>query len=882
MRIKLLPILACLSILLGACGKTPMLTDSESGIGETATYTREGVTPFTITASCETRSVLGHANSIRWDQGDGITLLKKGDSNVQLLDAVSVGKMTVGEKKSILLVNPSNDGGYFMGFDSNSQTIIRNSEGLSSDNLSGGDIAPDVAESNLKAISELALPLCDESDFIFTLERVDDGWLLYHKASGIGLSSKVGSYSSGRYSCVLNSSLGAVDIQDGSKNLASTSNTVTGRKEQIWIKKVGDPCADFFLWSGGSAKPLSWNGGQTQWTNWLFFELPDTGSSYLFTADESGTSSTFTNNTGFTAGNDQWFALYPSAANPSFNGEELKFTLPEVQFYQADSFGYDANVAAGILQDDRVFFRSVCGILKISLQGTQRVRSITVKDKKGASLWGSATLKASSIDSGDCIATVSGGSDQITLNCRSAVQLKEDSATDFYIVVPAGAFSAGFDVEIATPSGTFTRSTSKDNTIKRADIKQMPAFMLEKAPVDPTEVNVENKAVQAYMSYGRYDSFGAGSSYLDYQDVRSLRSTLEPNAHLPAGFTVTWDSEASASITVTEDGKTWYTEDGITGGTYTITNMTPGCTYTYSVNENGTLVAEGELNAVGQVRMVSITDAWNCRDLGGWTGLNGKTIKYGKLYRTASLNGEFVGTSSTSDMDYADPSMYIFRAQDDIDRLGIQAELDLRGDPYSGIVGDWGSEGTDHSASLRQTRLKGADFMRIMTDYGLIYPTQRSSLVQDVAWIIQELKLGKPVAFHCRIGADRTGALSYVIEALLGVHEGDVARDYELTSFAPKSGNRYASRPNQTFFSQKFGFVAVGDTFQERCYYYLNQYFDDVHINADDLDWFICEMLGLESYEHPKLAKNYENNSLETVYSIMTGTGSPDKPSRRY
>lgn len=880
MRIKLLPILACLSILLGACGKTPMLTDSESGIGETATYTREGVTPFTITASCETRSVLGDANSIRWDQGDGITLLKEGEGSVQLLDAVSVRKMAVGEKKSILLVNPSNDGGYFMGFDSNSQTIIRNSEGLSSDNLSGGDIAPDVAESNLKAISELALPLCDESDFIFTLERVDDGWLLYHKASGIGLSSKVGSYSSGRYSCVLNSSLGAVDIQDGSKNLASTSNTVTGRKEQIWIKKVGDPCADFFLWSGGSAKSLSWNGGQTQWTNWLFFELPDTGSSYLFTADESGTSSTFTNKTGFTSGDDQWFALYPSASNPSFNGEELKFTLPEVQFYQADSFGYDANVAAGILQDDRVFFRSVCGILKLSLQGTQRVRSITVKDKKGTSLWGSATLKASSIDSGDCIATVSGGSDQITLNCRSAVQLKEDSATDFYIVVPAGAFSAGFDVEIATPSGTFTRSTSKDNTIKRADIKQMPAFMLEKAPVDPTEVNVENAAVQAYMSYGRYDSFGTGSSYLNNPDVRSLRSTLEPNAHLPAGFTVTWESEASASITVTENGKTWYTEDGITGGTYTITNMTPGCTYTYSVNENGSLVAEGELKAVGQVRMVSITDAWNCRDLGGWTGLNGATVKYGKLFRTASLNGQFMGTSSTSDADYADPNMYVFRAQAEIDRLGILAELDLRGDPYSGIVGEWGSEGTDHSASLLETRLEGADFMRIMTDFGLIYPTQRSSLVQDVAWIIKELRLGKPVAFHCRIGADRTGALAYVIEALLGVHEGDVARDYELTSFAPKSGNRYAYSPNQRFFSQRFSFVNVGETFQEKCYYYLNQYFDDVHINADDLDWLICEMLGLdpESYQHPKLAKNYEDNSLDKVVSIMTGSGSTTKP----
>ena len=279
--------------------------------------------------------------------------------------------------------------------------------------------------------------------------------------------------------------------------------------------------------------------------------------------------------------------------------------------------------------------------------------------------------------------------------------------------------------------------------------------------------------------------------------------------------------------------------------------------------------------------MVSITDAWNCRDLGGWTGLNDATVKYGKLFRTASLNGQFLGTADRTDSDYADPNMYVFRAQAEIDRLGIRAELDLRGDPYSGIVGMWGNEGTDHSASLLKTKLNDADFMRIMTDYGLSSPSKRSSLVQDVAWIIQELKLGKSVAFHCRIGADRTGALAFVIEGLLGVHEGDIARDYELTSFAPKSGNRLASEASYDTFRQKFRFVNVGDTFQEKCYYYLNQYFDDVHINADDLDWFICEMLGLESYQHPELAKNYENNSLETVYSIMTGSGSTTDPSSK-
>ena len=37
--------------------------------------------------------------------------------------------------------------------------------------------------------------------------------------------------------------------------------------------------------------------------------------------------------------------------------------------------------------------------------------------------------------------------------------------------------------------------------------------------------------------------------------------------------------------------------------------------------------------------------------------------------------------------------------------------------------------------------------------------------------------------FHCIGGADRTGTLAFLIEALLGVNEGDMSKDYELTSF---------------------------------------------------------------------------------------------------
>ena len=870
MRIKLLPFFAGLSILLGACEKNPVSTGSVADVGSDAFY-REGVSPVTVNASCETRTVLGSENTILWERGDEIALIKDGVAgNLQLLDAATIQKMATGEKKSIILVNPASDG-CFLGF--NGSERVRNTDGLNE--LYNESITPEVAESNLKAISELAAKFTNNQDYIFTLEKVEEGWLLYHKASGIGLSANVGSYSNGRFECLLQNTLGIVDIQDGSKT-EGYNNLVLGRPEQIRVvKKTGD-CENYLLWSGGTSKVLAWYSDPSAWTSWLFFELPETDSRYLFKADESGASSTFTNNTGFSAGDDQWFAVYPYVSSPSCTNGVLSLMLPEVQYYQAASFGIDSNVSVGVLQDDRIFFRNVCGVLKLSIQGTQRVKSIKVQDKKGISLWGTASLNASSVESGDCSATVSGGSDRITLISNSGVKLQKDVATDFYLVVPVGAFSEGFDVEIVTTTGTFTRSTSKDNTIKRSDIKKMPVFTLEEPGTEIPTVNVMNAAVQAYMAYGPYDSFGSGSSFLAQPEIQSLKRSLGTNSDKPAGYTVQWDSSVSATITVADGGNTWYTEDNITGGVYTITNLTPGHTYTYQVEEDGTVVAEGEFQATGQVRMVSIPDAWNCRDLGGWTGLNGKTIKYGKLYRTASLNGEFIGTSATNDNDYYDPDKYIFRAQEAIDRLGIKAELDLRGDPS--VPGQWGNEGTDHSASLKATKLKDADFMQIMTDWGLQYPTKRSSLVQDVAWIIQELKLGKPVAYHCRIGADRTGGVSYLIEGLLGVKEGDAARDYELTSFSQKSGYRYANNPGQKIFEQGMSYGQKGETFQERCYGYLNQYFEDVHINADDLDWFICEMLGLDSYERPEWAINYKDNGLDKVCSIRTGSGSTDKP----
>ena len=54
---------------------------------------------------------------------------------------------------------------------------------------------------------------------------------------------------------------------------------------------------------------------------------------------------------------------------------------------------------------------------------------------------------------------------------------------------------------------------------------------------------------------------------------------------------------------------------------------------------------------------------------------------------------------------------------------------------------------------------------------------------QAIRSVIGCLEKGKVVYFHCAGGADRTGTLAFLIEALLGVSESDLSKDYELTTF---------------------------------------------------------------------------------------------------
>ena len=114
--------------------------------------------------------------------------------------------------------------------------------------------------------------------------------------------------------------------------------------------------------------------------------------------------------------------------------------------------------------------------------------------------------------------------------------------------------------------------------------------------------------------------------------------------------------------------------------------------------------------------------------------------------------------------------------------------------------------------------------------------------------------------------------------------DSDLQKDYELTTLSTEKKEKKTKFATQIsaeyrFLSVKKGiFTVEGDTFQEKCYRYLNQQFADVRINADDLDWFIEFMLGTDNYTHPSWAQNYESNTLEDVFGKKDGSAADTKP----
>ncbi len=225
-----------------------------------------------------------------------------------------------------------------------------------------------------------------------------------------------------------------------------------------------------------------------------------------------------------------------------------------------------------------------------------------------------------------------------------------------------------------------------------------------------------------------------------------------------------------------------------------IYNMIPGEVYYWEDASDPT--TNGYVKAVGERRIISVDNVLmqdntatsstlhkmrNVRDLGGisvsYKDSNNKTvngkIKYGKLFR-----GEKIWTGS---------GQYL-------NKLGITHEMDLRAQSEKN-----GAASSEDNLSNKIVGPSQTDTYEII-HYGIDYDgytdkdgnprndyaLARGALKAVMTEFVNAHNSGNDdysLLFHCRIGADRTGTLAYLLEGILGVSEEDRYKDFEMTVF---------------------------------------------------------------------------------------------------
>ncbi|MCQ2288734.1 MAG: LysM peptidoglycan-binding domain-containing protein [Muribaculaceae bacterium] len=278
-------------------------------------------------------------------------------------------------------------------------------------------------------------------------------------------------------------------------------------------------------------------------------------------------------------------------------------------------------------------------------------------------------------------------------------------------------------------------------------------------------INIENEAVQAFLDDRTYDTNDdyTMSVVKKYAD----KSKWKFNMSHPAGKEVSWTPTSAGSkivITVSNyedyrDASTFFPK-GKTN-TYTISNNLPGLDYYYKIQEitasgETKLLTSGNYKTTGQVRMIRVDGVRNVRDMGGWSSSLGEGfyLRYGVMYRS----GYFDNVTEEGKHDFKD-------------NLHVAAELDLRG------------ENKNTSSPLG----KEVEFKNIVNDSytgAMAGGKYRQAYVDDLRWLIGQLKQNKVVNWHCHVGCDRCGTLSFLIGGLLGMNGPDLCRDYELSCFA--------------------------------------------------------------------------------------------------
>jgi protein-tyrosine phosphatase len=239
-------------------------------------------------------------------------------------------------------------------------------------------------------------------------------------------------------------------------------------------------------------------------------------------------------------------------------------------------------------------------------------------------------------------------------------------------------------------------------------------------------------------------------------------------------------------------------------------------------------------------RHFNLTGASNFRDLGGYASMDGRTVRWRRIFRSNHL-----GHLTESDI-------AVLRG------LGLKSAFDFRGAEERSAAQCAISEITVHSlpveptvvAALRARLANGralspSDGIEVMRESYVGYVRQNTQRYRSLfAHLLDD---SAPLVIHCTAGKDRTGFACALILHALGVSEDVISEDYLLTNRYyrrdPSASNDLPDDVRQVLSSVQAPFLAAA--------------FEAVCADYGDLETYFTDGLGLGRGERSALEARY-------------------------
>lgn len=203
-------------------------------------------------------------------------------------------------------------------------------------------------------------------------------------------------------------------------------------------------------------------------------------------------------------------------------------------------------------------------------------------------------------------------------------------------------------------------------------------------------------------------------------------------------------------------------------------------------------------------RVLKVGGVKNIRDLGGYKTADGRRIRQGMVYRSARL-------------DYTTKKGKKILKKS----LKIKTDLDLRKKGEGG-------------AGKKSPVLK-----RYIHIHGLSYSKLWKRKYKKV--MVREMRVftkpsNYPIIFHCSYGRDRTGALAFMLNGLLGASKRDLYKDYELTFFSGCSGSKSAAKRKMKRFDKMYKHMSRYKDSSKPLSYNIEAYLLDRGMKQSEID----------------------------------------------